>query len=106
MPALRRSTGDRSGAVSIEVEIAPFWMGKFEVTWAEYRVFMELYDSFKGLASMRPLLAPDLAERVADEGPARHMALAGNTHRLSGWMFLEWDERDVEARFREFSTID
>ena len=30
--------------------------------------------------------------------------IAGTTHRLSGWMFLEWDEREVEARFREFSS--
>lgn len=30
--------------------------------------------------------------------------VSGNTHRLSGWMFLEWDDRDIQARFREFSS--
>ena len=30
--------------------------------------------------------------------------ITGNTHRLSGWMFLEWDESDIESRFREFSS--
>ena len=28
-------------------EVAPFWMGRYEVTWAEYRRFMDLYHSFK-----------------------------------------------------------
>lgn len=30
--------------------------------------------------------------------------ISGNVHRLSGWIFLEWDERDVQARFAEFSA--
>ncbi len=27
--------------------VEPFWMGRFEVTWAEYKQFMELYHAFK-----------------------------------------------------------
>lgn len=45
--------------------------------------------------------APDPADGVVR---GRIHFIAGNTHRLSGWMFLEWSERDVEGRFREFST--
>ncbi len=30
-----------------EVEVAPFWMGKYEVTWAEYKLYMALYGIFK-----------------------------------------------------------
>ncbi|MFQ6045856.1 MAG: hypothetical protein ACE5PT_05770 [Gemmatimonadales bacterium] len=30
--------------------------------------------------------------------------VSGNTHRLSGWIFLEWAEKDVEVRFGEFSA--
>ncbi len=29
------------------VSIQPFWIGKHEVTWAEYREFMKMYDLFK-----------------------------------------------------------
>ncbi len=29
---------------------------------------------------------------------------SGSTHRLSGWIFLEWGEKDVEKRFSEFSA--
>jgi hypothetical protein len=30
--------------------------------------------------------------------------VAGNTHRLSGWIFLEWSEKDLQERFAEFSA--
>ncbi|MCZ6917061.1 MAG: hypothetical protein O7I93_09820 [Gemmatimonadetes bacterium] len=30
--------------------------------------------------------------------------ISGNVHRLSGWIFLEWMERDVDSRFGEFSA--
>ncbi len=30
-----------------KVTVEPFWMGKHEVTWSEYAVFMELHDAFK-----------------------------------------------------------
>lgn len=37
----------------IEVEIAPFWMGKHEVTWQEYKAFMGLYTPLKDLQALR-----------------------------------------------------
>ena len=30
--------------------------------------------------------------------------VSGNLHRLSGWIFLEWAAKDIEARFSEFSA--
>jgi len=30
--------------------------------------------------------------------------ISGNNHRLSGWIFLEWQDKDVEERFAEFSA--
>lgn len=30
--------------------------------------------------------------------------VSGNIHRLSGWIFLEWAAKDIEARFAEFSA--
>ena len=30
--------------------------------------------------------------------------ISGNTHRLSGWIFLEWVDKEVDARFGEFSA--
>ncbi len=37
----------------VRVKIAPFWIGKCEVTWAEYQQFMEQYEVFKKLAELR-----------------------------------------------------
>ena len=33
----------------VRVKVEPFWIGKCEVTWAEYRSFMAMYDAFKKL---------------------------------------------------------
>lgn len=30
--------------------------------------------------------------------------VSGIVHRISGWIFLEWAARDIEARFAEFSA--
>ncbi|MCA9054813.1 MAG: formylglycine-generating enzyme family protein, partial [Planctomycetaceae bacterium] len=41
----------------VEVTVAPFWMAKCEVTWAEYKQYMALYQIFKKFvaAQMRPV---------------------------------------------------
>ena len=33
-----------------EVEVEPFWMGTYEVTWAQYKAYMSLYGIFKQFA--------------------------------------------------------
>jgi formylglycine-generating enzyme required for sulfatase activity len=33
----------------VRVKVEPFWIGKTEVTWGEYRSFMAMYDAFKKL---------------------------------------------------------
>ncbi len=40
-----------------EVIVEPFWMGKYEVTWSEYKQFMALYDAFKDFSMLRTTLA-------------------------------------------------
>lgn len=30
--------------------------------------------------------------------------ISGNVHRLSGWIFLEWTEKEVESRFTAFAA--
>ncbi len=37
----------------IEVEIAPFWMSTYEVTWAEYKKYMQMYVLFKKLTAAK-----------------------------------------------------
>jgi formylglycine-generating enzyme required for sulfatase activity len=35
----------------VEVKLAPCWMGKYEVTWQQYRHFMQSYNLFKDMQS-------------------------------------------------------
>ncbi|MEX0819546.1 MAG: formylglycine-generating enzyme family protein [Pirellulaceae bacterium] len=37
----------------VDVTIEPFWMGRYEVTWSEYKYFMSLYAVFKDFESQK-----------------------------------------------------
>src|SRR5262245_24881347 len=37
----------------VEVEIEPFWMSTHEVTWSEYKQYMDMYKIFKKLAAAK-----------------------------------------------------
>jgi formylglycine-generating enzyme required for sulfatase activity len=37
----------------VEIEVAPLWMGTYEVTWAEYKHYMKMHDLFKKLAQAK-----------------------------------------------------
>lgn len=45
-PASERDRNEDEGP-QVRVAVAPFWIGKYEVTWAEYRQFMALCDAFE-----------------------------------------------------------
>ena len=49
-----------------EVELRPFWIGRCEVTWAEYKTFMAACDLFKACeaAGLRPVTADNEADAV------------------------------------------
>jgi formylglycine-generating enzyme len=49
-----------------EAQIEPFWMGKFELTWAEYKEFMKVTDVFKGFEGMKPAVRPVTKDNEAD----------------------------------------
>ena len=50
----------------VEVRVEPFWMGKYPVTWGEYRQFMRLADLFHGFETVQPPLRPVTKDRQAD----------------------------------------
>ena len=49
-PAEEKGREDVEGP-QVEVEVAPFWIAKCEVSWAEYHEYMKLHDIFKGFNS-------------------------------------------------------
>jgi formylglycine-generating enzyme required for sulfatase activity len=51
---------------SYDVTIEPFWIGRCEVTWSEYKAYMAACDLFKAMesAGMRPVKADNEADAV------------------------------------------
>jgi formylglycine-generating enzyme required for sulfatase activity len=49
----------------IEIQVEPFWMGAYEVTWTEYKHYMAMYTIFKklGAAKLQPL-TPDTKDLI------------------------------------------
>lgn len=45
----------------VEIQVAPFWMGKYEVTWSEYKSYMAMHNLLKEMtaAKVRPAAPPD-----------------------------------------------
>jgi len=64
-PADEAGRADTEGP-SFAVRIEPFWIGRYEVTWAEYRRYMAACDLFKALeaAALRPVNAANEADAV------------------------------------------
>ena len=77
---------------------------RFEPSWSEIKA-RQAGELTRGSSHWDVLLetAPD-AELGAIRG--RIHFISGNLHRLSGWIFLEWSEKDIEARFSAFSAQD
>jgi formylglycine-generating enzyme required for sulfatase activity len=50
----------------IKVEVAPFWMGKYEVNWAQYKPYMEMYEVFKNFETQnkRPITDANKADAI------------------------------------------
>jgi len=61
-PATEKNRRDDEGPTH-EVEIAPFWMGKHEVTWDEYEVFMFQLDVARRSVEKRE---PNALDKLAD----------------------------------------
>lgn len=56
---------------TFEVKVEPFWMGKHEVTWAEYQQYIDAYDLFLAMnaADIRPITDANEADAVTSPTP-------------------------------------
>jgi formylglycine-generating enzyme required for sulfatase activity len=64
-PAAEADRSADEGPV-FEVKVEPFWMGRCEVTWGEYKTYMATYELFQALAAakLRPVTAANEADAV------------------------------------------
>ena len=56
---------------AFEVEVPPFWMGKYEVRWREYKEFMDLYELFKNFQARGERLVADMNQLDAITVPTK-----------------------------------
>ncbi|MBM3953371.1 MAG: formylglycine-generating enzyme family protein [Planctomycetes bacterium] len=64
-PADEEGHGPEEGPIH-EIRVEPYWMGRCEVTWAEYKAYMAACDLFKAMESARinPVTAANEADAV------------------------------------------
>jgi formylglycine-generating enzyme required for sulfatase activity len=70
----------------VQIRVAPFWIGKCEVTWAEYQAYMKMYDVFKKL--QRLAAAPVEPGGTAADTEARRLI---ERHAWNGKLEAAWD---------------
>ncbi len=76
----------------------------FEPSWSEIKA-RQAGELTRGSSHWDVLLETAVdAELQAIRG--RIHFISGNLHRLSGWIFLEWSEQEIESRFSGFSAQD
>ncbi len=69
----------------VRVKVEPFWIGKCEVTWGEYRSFMAMYDAFK---KMQRIAANAVTE--AGEPADKDLRLV-RTHAWNDKLATDWN---------------
>ena len=67
-----------------EVDVPPFWLGKHEVTWSEYKLFMDLYQPFKEIQSLRTKLTDSAASRQLADFTALQAHLDSAVNAVDG----------------------
>lgn len=75
---------------------------RFEPPLSEIRA-RQMGELVRGEARWDVLLE-SVRDASVDAMRGRIHFVAGNTHRLSGWIFLEWSEKEMQERFTEFSA--
>lgn len=84
-PASEARRADDEGP-QVRVKVEPFWIGKCEVTWAEYKAFMAMYDAFKKLQ----LLAASRGQANGDTAAADENWRLVRAHAWNGKLEEEW----------------
>lgn len=77
--------GDDEGP-QVRVKVAPFWMGKCEVTWGEYHAFMGMYETFKTMQRIAANPKDTAAFSPDDQNDLRLV----RAHAKNGKVESEW----------------
>jgi formylglycine-generating enzyme required for sulfatase activity len=91
-PGSEAERGEDEGP-QVRVKVEPFWIGRCEVTWAEYQAFMGMYDVFKKLQ----LLAGNNQKSEAADAQTQKRWDLVRSHAWSGDVEEEWGVDAITA---------
>lgn len=74
----------------------------FEPSWSEIKA-RQAGELTRGSSHWDVLLETAMDNDLGATRGRIHF-ISGNRHRLSGWIFLEWSEKEIESRFSGFSA--
>ena len=72
----------------VKVRVPPYWIGKHEVTWNEYRAYMQMYDVFKKLQRLAATPADDINRSNANRSNANRTN-ANRTNAKDDWKLVD-----------------
>lgn len=75
---------------------------RFDPPWSQIKA-RQMGELVRGESRWNVLLET-VRDPAVDAIRGRIHFISGNIHRLSGWIFLEWLEKDIDTRFAEFSA--
>lgn len=79
----------------VEIEVPPFWIGKTEVTWAEYRPFMQAYEQLKAIAELRDFVGHAFQKAGEQSGHQRIVDVLKRLPALSAHVQRQPGEADA-----------
>ena len=60
----------KSESPQLEIEVEPFWISAYEVTWAEYKQYMAMNDKFRKLAAAKLMVLKDADKSTIVTAPS------------------------------------
>ena len=87
-----------------KIRVEPFWMGRYEVTWGDYKPFMEKYLEFKELQSLTWRLAKPKPQDFDGKTPEQIAAIKARRAKAAAAR-LALSQQLEDDRFAELRTI-
>ncbi len=95
-PESESARGKEEGP-QVEVEIAPYWIGKYEITWAEYKHYMTMHDRFKELIKAKLI-------KVSDDNKAQIVTAPSNLYDPTFTFQFGEDPRQPALSMSQFAA--
>jgi len=91
-----------------KLQVPPFWIGKHEVTWSEFRHYMDLHRTFRALARQRkpqdPKVKPDAVTAPSDVYDISFAHQSGTNARLPAVTMTQFTAKQYTCWLSKLTT--